>query len=238
MTYPVGGNNDPFEERGIEPADNGFFDALAALSAQDASVIPTTMEEFVTPGNGHAFNGDLDEALADYAQAIAMEGKSPVAHDNRGAALFNCGFYAEALRDYDTVIEMDLDYPSAHSSRASTHAKLGDFTGAIADYKAALCNQPGDSNACNELAWILSTCSDPQLRDGRLAVSIATKACELTDWQDCAGLDTLAAAYAEIGDFQKAAESQTNALRLAPEYGRAGYRSRLETFQRGERIRI
>ena len=53
-------------------------------------------------------------------------------------------------------------------------------------------------------AWILSTCPDANLRDGKLAVASATRAAELTDWKNVDVLSTLAAAYAEAGDFASA----------------------------------
>jgi Flp pilus assembly protein TadD len=56
----------------------------------------------------------------------------------------------------------------------------------------------------NELAWLLSTASQQKIRDGGRAVELATKACELTGYKDAGCLDTLAAAYAESGDFETA----------------------------------
>ena len=46
------------------------------------------------------------------------------------------------------------------------------------------------------------------MRDGKQAVEHATLACELTKWKDAGYLDTLAVAYAEAGDFDKAVEFQ------------------------------
>jgi len=63
-------------------------------------------------------------------------------------------------------------------------------------------------------AWLWATCPDAQLRDGKRAVQSAARACELTGWKDAGALDTLAAAYAEAGDFSKAIESQERAIKL------------------------
>ena len=59
----------------------------------------------------------------------------------------------------------------------------------------------------------------------------ATKACELTKWKQVGHLDTLAAAYAESGDFDKAVEWETMARDLAMEKNKADYQSRLELYQ-------
>jgi len=63
-----------------------------------------------------------------------------------------------------------------------------------------------------DLSRLLATCSDEKLRDGKRAVELATKANELTAGKDASVLDALAAAHAEIGDFDKAVEYQKQSL--------------------------
>jgi hypothetical protein len=56
----------------------------------------------------------------------------------------------------------------------------------------------------NSGAWLLATYPDDKFRDGARAIELAIKACELTDYKDGGVVDTLAAAYAESGDFKRA----------------------------------
>ena len=56
----------------------------------------------------------------------------------------------------------------------------------------------------DELAWLLATYPDSKSRDGAEAVRLAERACDLTERRILALLDTLAAAYAETGDFPRA----------------------------------
>jgi TPR repeat protein len=77
--------------------------------------------------------------------------------------------------------------------------------------RAALQNTPRSLNA---LAWFLATCKDDSIRNGAEAVRHATKACELTYWQEWKYIDTLAAAWAECGDFKRAVEYEQQALEI------------------------
>ncbi len=55
---------------------------------------------------------------------------------------------------------------------------------------------------------------EERLRDGKKAIELATRACELSEWKEAYKLGTLAAAYAEVGEFDKAIEWQEKANRL------------------------
>ena len=67
----------------------------------------------------------------------------------------------------------------------------------------------------NNLTWILATYPQARVRDARLAVELGERAAELTGHKDAGILDTLAAAYAESGDFEKAVEHENRAIELA-----------------------
>ena len=85
-----------------------------------------------------------------------------------------------------------------HASRA------GEYTQAITDYKAAFELDPGCTWAANNLAWLLATCLDLDLRDGKLAVEYAKKACHNSSWCYSSFQNTLAAALAEAGAYEQA----------------------------------
>ncbi|HET6888091.1 MAG TPA: glycosyltransferase family 39 protein, partial [Candidatus Udaeobacter sp.] len=62
-------------------------------------------------------------------------------------------------------------------------------------------NAPDSPRMLDEVAWLLATYPDSKSRDGSEAVRLAEHACDLTQHKIPALLDTLAAAYAEAGDF-------------------------------------
>ena len=94
---------------------------------------------------------------------------------------------------------------------------------------------PDNPEAHNNHALILAACPRAEVLDGRKAVESATRACDLTHWDQPACLDTLAAAYAEAGDFRSAVAWQTRAIeRLGGHGDPDDYRSRLELYQAGK----
>ena len=91
--------------------------------------------------------------------------------------------------------------------------------------------------AYNELAWLQATCPDERYRNGDKAVVNAGYAHLLGDGRTWEFIDTLAAAFAEIGEFSEAVQWQTKAIGLAPETKRGRLQMRLELYKQGKPYR-
>ena len=86
------------------------------------------------------------------------------------------------------------------------HQNLGNWDAALADYEKAREIAPDDFAAWDNLAMLFAACPDDDIRNGAKAAEYAQRACELTEWKHPGVLNTLAIAYAELGDWQAATD--------------------------------
>lgn len=98
--------------------------------------------------------------------------------------------------------------------RADAHLNIAAHAEAIRDYEQVLEREPNDGETLNNLAWVLATSPHDDLRDAERAIELAKRACELTDYEAAHILSTLAAGYAEQGDFETAIEWSQKAVEL------------------------
>jgi tetratricopeptide (TPR) repeat protein len=104
-----------------------------------------------------------------------------------------------------------------HTDRGDQFGYSKDYAKAISEYEEAIRLNPKEAVAYDRHAWLLSTCPEAKFRDGKRAVKLGMQACELSEWKNPIFLDTLAAAYAEIGDFNVAMKWQRRAIELFKE---------------------
>jgi WD40 repeat protein/serine/threonine protein kinase len=94
------------------------------------------------------------------------------------------------------------------------YAIPGDWGKAIADYSEVIRSSPHNAGAaCNDLAWLLATCPDPQFRDPARAVGLANRAVDLGS-KDGLFHNTLGVAQYRAGDWKAARASLQQAMQL------------------------
>ena len=81
-------------------------------------------------------------------------------------------------------------------------------------------------------ASYLSTCRDHSLRDGNLALEHATRACEMTEWQEMDSLRALAAAHFQLHNLDDAVRWCEKALEHAAPHEYASVRNQLDYYRR------
>lgn len=191
----------------------------------------------LNPKFGAAFNGraneyfrvgDYERAIADYNEAVFLDPNPGIVYCNRAGAWLKSGEVEIALEDYREAIERNPSYAPAYFGRANASVAKASYSQALADYRQAIRLDPQFAAAYDNLAWVLASAPLSDHRNGKQAVEMATKACELTDWKQADFVATLAAAYAETGNFADAIHWQKRAIELAPE--RKPLQTRLVTY--------
>jgi tetratricopeptide (TPR) repeat protein len=156
---------------------------------------------------------DLSGALRDYASSIKLEPERFDLYVSRAAVYAAKNDNNAAVADYTRAIALEAD-ASLYEQRGELFMRLHDYKMMNSDWQKALDLDTEDGNINNDIAWTLATNPDSKVRDGKKAVALAQKSCELSGWKDSQTVDTLAAAYAEIGDFKNAIEFENKAIAL------------------------
>jgi Tfp pilus assembly protein PilF len=180
------------------------------------------------PRNARARNNYATSLLTTgrYAEAephlrIAVEEQPSFAEAeaNLGIALSAQGRLAEGEHHLLRAIALRPDYADAHRNLGETYALQHRLREAAAQYAQALNYLPDDVRLLNRLAWILATASDPGTRDGARARTFAERAVRITRRGNATALESLAAAYAELGEFEIAAATAYEAMDIARRNG-------------------
>lgn len=174
---------------------------------------------------------DNTKALSDFDAVVRLEPDNPDAHFAHAEIQDALGNTAAARADLETVIRLAPDDFEAFRFRGKLREEARDYKGALADYQEAVRQAPDDAWSLNNLAWVLCTAPDANLRDGQKALKTAKQAVKLDGGKESNTLNTLAAAYAEMGMFNEAQRTQSDAIKHAPDDDRAGMQSRLELYR-------
>ena len=214
-------------------------DSEAALSRDTFGIPePQTALEFVTRAGDWLRIKLYDNAIADCTRAIDLGCHDPRAHIFRGLAFSEKKEFDKSIADYNDAIPLDPQSAFAYAARANAWIAKKDYGRADADLAKALSLDPENPLECNGRAWIWATCPDAKYRNGPKGIEAATKACEFTDWQEAGIIDTLAAAYAETGDFSSAQKWQTKAIELETDAkNKEEFVARLKLYQQKQPYR-
>ena len=122
-----------------------------------------------------------------------------------------------ALKLLDDLVKLQeglKDVWRVYRLRADAYLNIPDHEKAVVDYEKVLAEQPDDDESLNNLAWLLATSPNEEVRNAERAIELGLKASELTEYKAPHILSTLAAGYAEAGDFEKAREWSQKAVEL------------------------
>lgn len=173
------------------------------------------------PGNAAALElrglmaadaGDYSAAIRDFTTIAKQDPPDPLVLGQLGMLHLAAKQPRAAIGWFGKSLNIDKTLFLSLRGRSDALISIGEHKKAAQDLKAALKLHPEDSGVLNNLAWLFATSPDDNLRDATQAIELATKACEETEWKAAHIISTLAAGYAESGDFKKACKFSQKAI--------------------------
>ena len=202
-------------------AQTGRTGEALAHFEQAVRLKPGYAEAYEDLGVAMAHLGRVPEAMAQWEQALRLRPDFPEAHCNLGNALRRAGKIEEAIAHYEQAVRLKPDYPEAQCGLGNALEQTGRLQEAMGQWEQALRYQPDYPEAQNNLAWVMATETPAEGGDPARAVTLAERACELTNNRVAAYLDTLAVAYAAAGRFNDAIAVAQKAIGLAKAAGQS-----------------
>ena len=211
--------------RGDARLRNGECDKAVADFTEGAKIDPEQNSRSGDPAARSAKNRWPGKEARDLLAFVRGEpADNPHSHENLKAL---AGTVATALADpaierCNQTIVSNPDASPAYVTRARAWLERGCYTHALADSRKATQLDPKNAAVWDLFAQIRATCPDYTVRNGENAIQAATKACELTEWKNASYVSTLAAAYAETGDFASAVKWENRAIELEKDAKKKG----------------
>ena len=166
--------------------------------------------------------GKYDEALRHFQAAIDLYPLNFQALTNSGAIELSRGNLDLAKEHFEKALKANPLYAEAHYNLALILTREGKFKEAVTRYEKCLEIATQDSDSLGNLAWLLATCSDDSVRDGRRAVELAQRLERVAEKPYPRMFDILAAAYAESGQFDLAVQMAERSVQLTVNEDPAG----------------
>jgi tetratricopeptide (TPR) repeat protein len=175
---------------------------------------PTDPDAQVSLGDALLRKGRIDEAIDHYQKAMTARPDYFLATYGLCQALLEKGELDGAIQVCGKALEiwpLDVD---CHTTLAIALEEKGNAAEAIQHYQKALEVSPQSIPTLTNLAWLLATSPDGSVRNGAKAIELAKQADRLTGGANTLVLRTLAAAYAENGQFANAIRTVRSAMQL------------------------
>jgi tetratricopeptide (TPR) repeat protein len=212
--------------------------AEAVTHYESALVLdPASVDAHYNLGVELGKQGRHGDAAAHYRAALEQDPDHIEAANNLGAALFAQGKATEAIGYFERILRVDPTDVQARGNWAMALTAEGQVGEAIRVLEDGIARSPEAPALANQLAWLRAATPEERWRDGKEAVRLAELACALTKQQNPNYLDTLAAAYAEVGRFDDAVRTLGRAIALAEARQLPQFQERLALYEAGRPYR-
>jgi tetratricopeptide (TPR) repeat protein len=184
----------------------GEVEAALTHYQRAVSVIPKDPDIHVGLGNALWQKGKAEEAIYHYRKALELRPYYFAAHYDLSTVLLEKGEIDDAIRHGQVALTIRPDVPAVHTNLAVALLAKGEIADGIRQFEKTLEIAPRSVPALNNLAWIFATYPDATFRNGAKALELAQQADEFSGHGNPVILRTLAAAYANAGQFSRAIE--------------------------------
>ena len=219
------------EDLGILLLGRGEFAEAEKHCREAVRLMPWNVNATIGLARALGAQGKSDEALQYYTEALTLNPQDGGARYYLALEWLNRGEYNLAVASLNELSRLAPDRLEVREELARAKRCLA-INETISQYRGALRTDPDQPEVWNNLAWVLATCPEARFRDGREAVRLAERACERTQWQQPLYIGTLAAAFAETGEFEKAILNAQKAAELAASQGQTNLAERNRELQR------
>ncbi len=223
---------------GMLKVRQGRVDEAIRHLAQAVRIKPELADAHMTLGSLLCGRGLIEPGALHLSEAVRFDPENATAHARFGKVLVDLGRLEEAISHFETAAGIEPGDAGVWLSLGRAEFRAGRYRAAIDHVAAAVRLKPKDVSMLRELAWILATVPDEELRDGPRAVDVARQACELTGFRSRDVLDVLGVCHAEAGQFEEAIWAARRALDLAEAAGQAAVvqriLERIELYEQGK----
>lgn len=179
--------------------------------------------------------GRCDEAANQLLGALRMRPEFTEIHHPLGSCLLQLGRFKEAIEHLEAARRLTPDKARVVQELSVALSSAQRHREAAAALRGGLVSFPGHPALTLRLAWLLATSPDATVRNGPEAVQLAQQV--VGERGGPQALDVLAAALAEAGRFDDAADTARRAAQLAAAQGLAPFaeqiRLRLGAYEAG-----
>ena len=202
------------QERGRAWSSKKDYDKAIADFNEAIRLDPSDAWAFDQRGLAWEAKKDPGKAIADFKEALRLNPRYHWPHLSIGVMYFKQREYEKALEHLNASLKVDPNLDYTYCYRGYVYSAQKEYDKAEEDLAKAVRLGPKEPRNHRYHSWFLATCADAKYRDGKKALGLAKKAFELTkegekDPGICA---CLAAAYAEVDDFEEAVRWEERAL--------------------------
>lgn len=216
---------------GATLASTGKTEQAIASFQKALQLNPEQIPARLLLGEALAKKGDHVPAAEAFRLILKQQPQHARANLSLAILLKKQGHFDQATDHLRRTVASEPGNAAAYYHLGILYQQAGKYGAAITAYRTSLRHHPGHVLTQNNLAWLLATSPEPSLRNGAESVRLAENVRKVAGTSNPNVLDTLAAAYAEAGQFDMAVQWQSKAVECAPAASKPILKARLELFR-------